>query len=90
MEEKDMKNLQNDELSQLALDNGYVPTKEHYETSQSLRKNEYIFNTKETGVIEGGTNYEHTSFLAEKFYETYKQQIIQSRKNGHIDIIYKT
>lgn len=55
-----------------------------------FQKNEYIFNTKETAVIEGGTNYEHTRFLAEKFYETYKQQIIQSRKNGHIDIIYKT
>ena len=55
-----------------------------------FESNEHIFNIKETAVIEGGTNYEHTRFLVEEFYETYKKQIIQSRRNGKIDIIYES
>ena len=52
--------------------------------------NHYIFNNKDNAVIEGGTNYEHTKFLVEEFYETYKDKIIESRKNGNIQVIYDT
>lgn len=52
--------------------------------------NHYIFNNKDNAVIFGGTNYEHTRFLVEEFYETYKKEIIESRKNGNIQVIYDT
>lgn len=50
----------------------------------------YILKDKNTATILGGTNYEHTRFIAEEFYETYKNIIIESRKNGNIQLIYDT
>lgn len=51
--------------------------------------NIYIFNKKEL-VYYKGTNYEHTRFLVEAFFETYKKEIIESRINHDINIIYNT
>lgn len=48
----------------------------------------YIFKNKNNAIISGGTNYEHTKFIVEEFYETYKQIIIESRNNGNIELIY--
>ena len=50
----------------------------------------YILKNKNTALISGGTNYEHTKFIAIEFYETYKKEIIESRKNGNIRLIYDT
>jgi len=50
----------------------------------------YIFNTKENKKIKGGTSYERTMFLVKKFYETYKKEIIESRKNGDVSILFDT
>jgi len=50
----------------------------------------YIFNNENNALIENGTNYEHMKFLVKEFYETYKKEIIESRKNGNIQIIYDT
>ena len=47
----------------------------------------YIFNTPENKKIRGGTGYESTSFLVREFYNNYKQEIIESRKNGNISVI---
>lgn len=48
----------------------------------------YIFNTKENKKIKGGTSYERTVFIVKKFYETYKKEIIESRKNGKITLLF--
>lgn len=63
--------------------------------SQNITKilfelNGYIFNNKNNALIINGANYEHMKFLVEEFYETYKEEIIASRKNGNIQIIYDT
>lgn len=50
----------------------------------------YIFNTKDNAKIKGGTGYEHTWFLASSFYETYKQQIIESRRTGDITKLFES
>ena len=47
----------------------------------------YIFNTPENKKIKGGTSYEITMFLVKDFYDTYKKEIIESRKNGNISTI---
>jgi len=49
----------------------------------------YVFNTKENAKLVGGTGYEHARFLVKVFYETYKQEIIESRKNGNMNIIFE-
>lgn len=48
----------------------------------------YIFNNKENAKDKGGTSYENTVFLIKDFYETYKKEIIESRKNGNIQILF--
>lgn len=54
------------------------------------QSNIYIFNNKENKKIAGGTGYERTKFLVKEFYETYKKEIIESRKNGNLSIIFET
>lgn len=44
--------------------------------------NGYIFNTPEDAKIKGGTNYEKNLFLVKEFYNTYKKEIIESRRTG--------
>ncbi|MBR6689949.1 MAG: hypothetical protein IKL65_01290 [Bacilli bacterium] len=48
----------------------------------------FIFNTKDNFKIKGGTAYEHTLFLVSEFYNTYKKEIIESRKSGNIEILF--
>lgn len=48
----------------------------------------YVFNTKEDKKITGSTSYERTRFLVKNFYETYKKEILESRKYGNLEIIY--
>ena len=52
-----------------------------------FESNNYIFNSKEIADYQG-TNYELIRFLVDEFYQTYKKEIIESRHNGSIDIIY--
>lgn len=59
------------------------------EISQILTDNNfYLFNTKDDKKITGGTSYEGTKFLVKDFFEIYKKEIIESRKNGDITILY--
>lgn len=53
-----------------------------------FKMNGYIFNERETAKIKGGTSYENNLFLVREFYNTYKKEIIESRKEGNIQIIY--
>lgn len=49
----------------------------------------YIFNTKENAKIKGGTSYESTISLVRTFYNTYKKEIIESRRNNNMEVIFK-
>ena len=55
------------------------------EMHQSLN---HILNTPQEAKIGNGTTYELTTFLVSDFYQKYKKSIIDSRKNGNINIIY--
>ena len=48
----------------------------------------YVFNNKNDKKIKHGTSYERMTFLVYDFYETYKKEIIASRKNNNISIIF--
>jgi len=50
--------------------------------------NGYIFNTKEDAKIKGGTSYENTLFLVKEFYNTYKKEIIESRRSGDMTQLF--
>ena len=50
----------------------------------------YIFNTSEDAKIKGGTSYERNLFLVKDFYTAYKQEIIESRRNGDMTKLYET
>lgn len=49
----------------------------------------YVFDIKGHKEIKNGTKYERTRFLAEEFYENYKKEIIEARKNGDMEILYR-
>lgn len=51
-------------------------------------KGNYVINTKDTAKIKGKSSYECTFFLIKEFYNTYKTEILRSRKNGDIHIIF--
>lgn len=53
-----------------------------------FESNGYIFNTKEDAKIKNGTSYEKTLFLVREFYNTYKKEIIESRKNGDMTQLF--
>lgn len=48
----------------------------------------YIFNTKEDAKIKSGTSYENTMFIVKEFYNTYKKEIIESRKTGDMSKLF--
>lgn len=59
------------------------------EITTSMHENGlYIFNTESSAKIRGGTNYEKFKFLVHDFFMTYKKEIIASRRNGNISIIF--
>jgi len=51
--------------------------------------NGYIFNDKEDAKIKGGTSYESTMFIVRDFYNTYKKEIIESRRNGDMSHLFE-
>jgi len=48
----------------------------------------YIFNTKENTKIKGSSFYESTLFLVQEFYDLYKKEIIASRKNKNMEVLF--
>jgi len=48
----------------------------------------YVFNNSDNALISGGTGYEDTVFLVKQFYQRYKKEIIESRKNGNIELLF--
>ena len=51
------------------------------------KENQHVFNTEERAKIKNGTSYEQTFFLVKDFFNEYKKIIIESRRNGNIDLI---
>ena len=50
--------------------------------------NIHVFGDEKNSKIKNVTSYEHSMFLIKDFYNEYKDKIIESRRNGRIDIIY--
>ena len=48
----------------------------------------YLFDTEENRKIKYNTSYEHTFYIIRDFYEEFKQEIIESRSNGNIEVIW--
>lgn len=47
-----------------------------------------IFDSPNQEIESNVTDYQHTFFISKPFYQTYKREIIESRKNGNMEIIY--
>ena len=48
-----------------------------------------MFDRKDDARIRNTTSYEHTFFIVKHFYERYKEKILESRRNGNIDVIWE-
>ena len=59
------------------------------EISKLMEENEiYIFNEKGNKKYKHTTSYEHSNFIVDEFYNEFKDKIIESRRNGNINIIW--
>ena len=48
----------------------------------------YLFDNKEKAKIRGGTSYEKMGILVKDFYQTYKEDIIESRLTGNLEKLF--
>ena len=53
-------------------------------------KGVYIFNTEKNAKTRGGTSYELMKIVVKDFFYKYRKEILESRRDGNIDIIYNT
>ena len=59
------------------------------EITELMHKNNvYLFNSDSFGKVRGGTSYELMRPIVEEFFVTYKEAILESRKNGNIEAIF--
>ena len=56
--------------------------------SKMVEKGIYIFNNESNAKVTNTTSYENTSFLVNDFFNEFKDEIIQSRNEGNIEIIW--
>ncbi len=56
--------------------------------AKMLEKDQHIFDTKENASLKGSTNYQHTFFLVRDFFKEFKEEILASRRDGNIRIIW--
>lgn len=57
-------------------------------TNQMHNQGIYLFDNKETAKIRGGTSYEKMGILVKDFYQTYKEDIIESRLTGNLEKLF--
>lgn len=82
---------QDDSKRKYELFNEIINEKITQEILKMMQRNQtYIFGNQESFEIEGTTSYEHTSFLVDDFFEEFRDDILASRQNGNIDIIYNS
>lgn len=48
----------------------------------------YIFDDKKTAKIKNGNDYEPVKLLIEDFFQIYKEEIIESRLTGNLDVLF--
>ena len=53
-----------------------------------LEKDQCIFDTKENTIIAGNSYYQHMFFLIRDFFQEFRKEILESRRNGNIEIIW--
>ena len=59
--------------------------------SQIMKKNNiYVFDTPKKAEYKNATSYEDMRFLVEGFFQEFKKEIIESRHDGNIQIIWDT
>ena len=58
-------------------------------TEKLHQKDIYMFYPKDEAQVTGGTGYDSLRFLVEKFYETFKEDILKSRKGDFNHILNK-
>ena len=56
-------------------------------SAMMVQKGVSVFNEPSESKYENTSSYEHTNYLVSAFFETYKQEILQSRRDGNIQII---
>ena len=47
-----------------------------------------VFDSKDKAKYRGTTSYEHSIFLIRDFYNEFKEDIVESRTNGNIEVIW--
>ena len=52
------------------------------------KKGQHVFDTAENAKITHTTSYEETFYIIKDFYNEFKKEILESRKNGNIEIIW--
>jgi hypothetical protein len=61
------------------------------EITESLHEDGmYLFNTGKNAKIKGGTSYEQYNFLVNDFYQNYKNEILESRLDNNLDLLFNT
>lgn len=58
-------------------------------TEKLHQKDIYMFYPKDEAQVTGGTGYDSLRFLVQKFYETFKEDILKSRKGDFNHILNK-
>ena len=53
-----------------------------------IRNKKFVFDSEEKVRYKHTTSYEHTFVLVKEFFEEFKKDIIKSRRNGNIQIIW--
>lgn len=51
-------------------------------------KNIHVFDNPKNAKYKNATNYEHSLFLVQDFFNEFRDKIIESRKNGNIQVIW--
>ena len=57
-------------------------------SKEMQEENIYAFDEPSNSTYENTTSYEYSNFLIDDFYEEFKEDILNSRRNGKIEIIY--
>ena len=52
------------------------------------KRNIHVFDDPETATYKHGTSYEASMYIIRDFYKEFKEKIIESRRNGNINIIF--
>ena len=57
-------------------------------SKQMKEDNQNVFDDPNNSTYEHTTSYEYSSFLIDSFYEEFKDDILKSRRNGKIEVIW--